>query len=136
MRPTDEDELHRILMQLNPKFPMQKLIDHGARHVLVPGNLPSGCIPIMLTFYPSSNKEDYDPHTGCLKNMNSLALYHNAVLRIAIEKLNKKYPEARIIYGDYYGPVVQFARTPELFGECTYIFFLFVQICFFCSSAF
>jgi GDSL-like Lipase/Acylhydrolase len=109
---------------------MQKLINDGARHVLVPGNLPSGCIPIMLTFYPSSNKDDYDPHTGCLKNMNSLALYHNAVLRISIEKLNKKYPEARVIYGDYYGPVVQFARTPELFGEYTNIFFLFVQIFF------
>ncbi|XP_078175101.1 GDSL esterase/lipase At1g28580-like [Carex rostrata] len=95
---------------------VEKLINDGARHVLVPGNLPSGCIPIMLTFYQSSNKDDYDPRTGCLKGMNSLALYHNAVLRIALEKLNNKYPEARVIYGDYYGPVVQFARTPELYG--------------------
>ncbi|KAJ3701186.1 hypothetical protein LUZ61_004891 [Rhynchospora tenuis] len=95
---------------------VEKLINDGARHVLVPGNLPSGCIPIMLTIYQSSNKDDYDPRTGCLKNLNSLSLYHNAVLRIAIEKMNKKYPEARVIYGDYYGPVIQYARTPELFG--------------------
>ncbi|KAJ3694247.1 hypothetical protein LUZ60_009727 [Juncus effusus] len=95
---------------------VEKLINDGARHVLVPGNLPTGCVPILLTFYPSENKEDYDPRTGCLKHMNSLALYHNAALRIALEKLNQKYPDARVIYGDYYGPVIQFARTPELFG--------------------
>jgi phospholipase/lecithinase/hemolysin len=41
---------------------------------------------------------------------------HNAHLKRALEKLRPKYPNARIIYGDYYTPVVQFMLQPEKFG--------------------
>jgi phospholipase/lecithinase/hemolysin len=30
---------------------VERLIGHGARHIVVPGNLPTGCTPIMLTLY-------------------------------------------------------------------------------------
>ncbi|XP_038985536.1 GDSL esterase/lipase At5g45910-like [Phoenix dactylifera] len=63
-----------------------------------------------------TNKEDYEPQTGCLKKPNELARYHNKLLRQATRKLQSKYPGVRIIYADFYGPVIQFVQTPERFG--------------------
>ncbi|XP_066366072.1 GDSL esterase/lipase At1g28580-like [Miscanthus floridulus] len=95
---------------------VERLLDEGARHVVVPGNLPAGCIPITLTMYLSEDRSEYDPRTGCLKKYNSVALYHNAMLRIALDRLQRRRPESRIVYADYYTPYIQFARTPHLYG--------------------
>lgn len=72
---------------------MQGLIQHGAKHIVVPGNLPTGCIPIALTLYASPNKSDYDQH-GCLKKLNGLAHYHNALLLNQVELLRNKQESA------------------------------------------
>lgn len=96
---------------------VERLLDEGARHVVVPGNLPAGCIPITLTMYPSEDRSEYDPRTGCLKKYNSVALYHNAMLRVALDRLQRRRPESRVVYADYYTPYIQFARTPHLYGQ-------------------
>ena len=101
---------------------IEAILDEGARHVVVPGNLPAGCIPITLTMYATEDRGDYDPRTGCLKKFNSVALYHNAMLRIALDQLQRRRPDARIIYADYYTPYIQFARTPHLYGTVSRLF--------------
>ncbi|KAF7034029.1 hypothetical protein CFC21_045087 [Triticum aestivum] len=117
-----EWSLDKVKTQMVPKVVesiiggIEALLDEGARHVLVPGNLPAGCIPITLTMYPSEDRSDYDPRTGCLKKFNGVALYHNAVLRVALDSLQRRRPDSRIIYADYYTPYIQFARTPHLYG--------------------
>ena len=102
---------------------VERLLDEGARHVVVPGNLPAGCIPITLTMYLSEDRSEYDPRTGCLKKYNSVALYHNAMLRIALDRLQRRRPESRIVYADYYTPYIQFARTPRLYGQSSLLHF-------------
>ena len=107
---------------------VERLLDEGARHVVVPGNLPAGCIPITLTMYLSEDRSEYDPRTGCLKKYNSVALYHNAMLRIALDRLQRRRPESRIVYADYYTPYIQFARTPHLYGQSSVLhLFLLVR---------
>jgi phospholipase/lecithinase/hemolysin len=71
--------------------------------------------------YATDDRSDYDPRTGCLKKFNSVALYHNAMLRIALDQLQRRRPEARIIYADYYTPYIQFARTPHLYGTLSHL---------------
>ncbi|OAY82531.1 GDSL esterase/lipase At5g45910-like [Ananas comosus] len=95
---------------------VEKLIGEGAATVVVPGNVPTGCIPAILTLFASPNKTDYDPQTGCLKKFNELGKHHNLLLLKAVEQLRKKYLYARIIYADYYAPVIEFASKPTQFG--------------------
>ncbi|OAY67917.1 GDSL esterase/lipase [Ananas comosus] len=95
---------------------VERLINHGAKDLVVPGVLPIGCFPLYLTLYNTSNKGDYNPRTGCLKRFNTLSFHHNMVLRIEVEKLQRKYPGTRIIYGDYFTPTMQFVLTPKRFG--------------------
>ncbi|CAL4978581.1 unnamed protein product [Urochloa decumbens] len=95
---------------------VERLIKLGAKRIVVPGNVPTGCISIMLTLYASPNKADYDTH-GCLVKLNGLARYHNALLRREVRALRIKYPGTNIAYADYYQPVITFLKTPANFGE-------------------
>ncbi|XP_024315426.1 GDSL esterase/lipase At5g45910 isoform X1 [Brachypodium distachyon] len=94
---------------------VEAVIKEGARTVVVPGQLPTGCIPIMLTLYASPNKRDYDS-TGCLRKYNALARYHNAVLFESVYRLRQKYPAAKIVYADYYAPLIAFLKKPKTYG--------------------
>jgi hypothetical protein len=96
---------------------MQRLINLGAKRIVVPGNLPMGCTPIILTLYASHSKSDYDEY-GCLDRFNDLARYHNELLRREVQALQKKYkPTTKIAFADYFRPVVEFLQKPDEFGE-------------------
>lgn len=95
---------------------MQRLIQQGARRIVLPGNVPMGCLPSILTLYPSPNASDYDGY-GCLEKFNALARYHNELLRRSARELRVKYPRAAIAFADYYHPVLKFLTAPALFGE-------------------
>ncbi|CAL4952359.1 unnamed protein product [Urochloa decumbens] len=94
---------------------VERLIKLGAKRIVVPGNVPTGCISIMLTLYASPNKADYDTY-GCLVKLNGLARYHNALLRREVRSLRIKYPGTKIAYADYYQPVITFLKKPANFG--------------------
>ncbi|XP_059664016.1 GDSL esterase/lipase At5g45910-like [Cornus florida] len=91
------------------------LIEEGAVDLVVPGNFPIGCSPVYLTLFHSVNKGDYDKN-GCLKAYNAFSKYHNAQLKLALEKLRQKFPHTRIIYADYYGAAKPLVHTPHHHG--------------------
>lgn len=93
------------------------MIKLGAKTLVVPGNLPIGCVPKYLLIFKSDNKEDYEPETGCLRWMNEFSEYHNKLLMEELEKLRKLHPSVTIIYADYYGAAMEVFVSPERFGE-------------------
>jgi len=92
------------------------LIGVGAKTLVVPGNLPIGCVPRYLSIFKSDNKEDYEPESGCLRWMNEFSEYHNKLLVEELEKLRKVHPDVSIIYADYYGAAMEIFLSPERFG--------------------
>ncbi|KAM0827647.1 hypothetical protein ACQ4PT_068062 [Festuca glaucescens] len=95
---------------------VEQLIAEGAKDLIVPGVMPSGCFPVYLTMYVDP-KEGYGTRSGCLKHFNTFSWVHNAMLKRALQKLRAKHPGVRIIYGDYFTPVIQFLLNAEKFGE-------------------
>ncbi|CAL1385561.1 unnamed protein product [Linum trigynum] len=95
---------------------IEDVIELGAVHIMVPGNFPVGCIPVMLANYPSSNPRDYDPSTGCLTWLNQFAELHNDLLQTELGRLRKLYPRVHIIYADYYNAMMRIYRSPQQFG--------------------
>ncbi|KAF0920054.1 hypothetical protein E2562_032746 [Oryza meyeriana var. granulata] len=93
-----------------------ELIGLGAKTLVVPGNLPIGCVPNYLMIFNSDNKEDYEPETGCLRWMNEFSQYHNRLLINELENLRKFHPDVAIIYADYYGAAMEIFLSPEQFG--------------------
>ncbi|CAL5412331.1 unnamed protein product [Camellia sinensis] len=94
----------------------QELIELGAVTLMVPGNFPIGCRPTFLTNFMSSNKEAYDPETGCLIWLNEFAMYHNDMLQIELNRIQKLHPYVTIIYADYYNAAMHFFRSPIEYG--------------------
>ncbi|XP_058100723.1 GDSL esterase/lipase At1g28570-like isoform X2 [Magnolia sinica] len=92
------------------------LIEHGAMTLVVPGGLPLGCFASILTIAASSNKDDYNNETGCLKRWNELLQYHNDLLQIELDRMRDLHPHATIIYADYYNTVLRVYRSPLQFG--------------------
>ncbi|KAL8468211.1 hypothetical protein ACS0TY_031447 [Phlomoides rotata] len=91
------------------------LIEEGALELVVPGNLPIGCISVYLTLFRTADTSAYDQN-GCLKAYNAFSKYHNSQLKIAVEKLRQKYPHAKISYADYYGASKRFFHAPQHYG--------------------
>ncbi|CAI9764299.1 unnamed protein product [Fraxinus pennsylvanica] len=80
---------------------VRRVIDFGATRVVVPGNLPIGCLPIYLTGFQTNDSTAYDDF-HCLKDLNNFSIYHNERLQQAIKELKTQYPNTTILYGDYY----------------------------------
>jgi len=96
---------------------LQELIRLGAKTLVVPGNLPIGCIPKYLMVFKSDKEEDYEPKTGCLRWMNKFSRYHNKLLMKELKKLRKLHPGVTIIYADNYGAAMEIFLSPEQYGE-------------------
>ncbi|XP_040376517.1 GDSL esterase/lipase At5g45910-like [Oryza brachyantha] len=94
---------------------IEQLIAEGARELIVPGVMPTGCFPVYLNMLDEP-ADGYGSKSGCVRRYNTFSWVHNVHLKRALEKLRPKYPNVRIIYGDYYTPVIQFMLQPEKFG--------------------
>ncbi|KAG8045687.1 hypothetical protein GUJ93_ZPchr0008g13331 [Zizania palustris] len=90
----------------------------GAKVVVVPGMPPLGCTPPNLAMFPSTDPSGYEPDTGCLKNFNEIAVHHNTLLQDALHGVRRRNQRAgvRIIYADFFTPVLRIVRSPATFG--------------------
>lgn len=104
------------------RYMMQVLLKQGVTQLMLPGLGQIGCTPIILTLFPSSNRSDYDT-SGCLRKYNTIATYHSQLLTQAVRQLRARFPQARIIFADYYGPEIAALQTPELFGQLFHLIF-------------
>jgi len=92
------------------------VIKHGAKTVVIPGMIPSGCAPPVLVTFADADASEYDAATGCLKEPNEIVTLHNLVLRDAVEKLRAKHPDVTIIHTDLFNHVMEMVKSPEKFG--------------------
>ncbi|KAM7506003.1 hypothetical protein LguiB_004907 [Lonicera macranthoides] len=94
----------------------KELLKIGVGTIVVPGILPSGCTSAYLTNYGSSNKEDYDPETGCLIWVNQLVEYHNQLLQMQLNQIRDLNPHATVIFADFYNAAMPLFRSPQTYG--------------------
>ncbi|CAL4952398.1 unnamed protein product [Urochloa decumbens] len=98
----------------------ERLIDGGAKTVVVFGIPPFGCAAASLVLFANQTGGEHEPDTGCLKDLNLLSREHNAQLRQALARLQGRHPAAaggvRVIYADFYAPIIDFAVAPGRYG--------------------
>ncbi|ESQ33990.1 hypothetical protein EUTSA_v10009438mg, partial [Eutrema salsugineum] len=93
-----------------------ELISMGGRTILVPSDFPIGCWPSFLTQYQTSNQEEYDPLTGCLKWLNEFIERHNEELQAELNRLQRLNPRVTILYADYHNALLHTFQEPTRFG--------------------
>lgn len=93
---------------------IQEVILLGGTRIVVPGTFPLGCFPNLLSQLGSRDRQDYDD-LGCLRSINNLTIFKNNHLQQALISLRKEFPDAVILYSDYYAAFQSFlARSPFL----------------------
>ncbi|URE08648.1 lipid catabolic process [Musa troglodytarum] len=95
---------------------IEELIKLGARTMIVPGNFPIGCVAVYLTMFQSDRREDYESGTGCIEWLNQFSMYHNRLLLDELSQLRRRYPQATIIYANYYEAAMAIVRSPREYG--------------------
>ncbi|KAF5761786.1 putative sinapine esterase [Helianthus annuus] len=94
---------------------INELIEMGAQTLVIPGNFPIGCCPSYLTTIVSE-KEGYDPLTGCLTELNEFSEYHNQMLQTKLNQIRELNPNVVVIYADYYNAAMQIYNSPDEYG--------------------
>lgn len=93
------------------------MIQFGAKTLMVPANMPIGCLPVYLTLYNTSNEDEYDPQNSCLKWLNQFSEYHNEQLQRELERIRALYPHVDLIYADYFNAAMRIYNAPKDFGK-------------------
>nr|GMD53635.1 acetylajmalan esterase-like [Ipomoea batatas]GMD58482.1 acetylajmalan esterase-like [Ipomoea batatas]GME20286.1 acetylajmalan esterase-like [Ipomoea batatas]GME21298.1 acetylajmalan esterase-like [Ipomoea batatas] len=95
---------------------IKRVVGLGAKRVVVPGTYPSGCLPVYLTAFGTSDPKAYDD-LGCLKKFNEYSFYYNSHLRKAVSVLGEELSgDAVIVYADYYGALRSVLRRGSSLG--------------------
>ncbi|XP_052182937.1 GDSL esterase/lipase At3g48460 [Diospyros lotus] len=77
---------------------LQALLTNGAKYVVVQGLPTTGCLPLAMALAPIDDRDDL----GCVASANKQASSHNAVLQSKLQELRKRYPQAVIVYADFW----------------------------------
>ncbi|KAL4019573.1 hypothetical protein IC575_018325 [Cucumis melo] len=94
-----------------------ELIELGVETLMVPSNLPIGCLPVYLEFYKTtSNESQFDPQNGCLKWLNQFSEYHNQQLQEQLKRIRVLHPHVHLIYVDYFNAAMRIYNAPKDFG--------------------
>ncbi|XP_074574372.1 GDSL esterase/lipase At1g28590-like [Curcuma longa] len=95
---------------------IEKLIEIGARTMVVPGSFPMGCCPAYLNIFQGEKQESYDPRTGCINWLNDFAIRHNRLLVEELQRLRRRHPEVAILYADVYHATMAIFDSPYDYG--------------------
>ncbi|KAL6226993.1 hypothetical protein ACLB2K_000952 [Fragaria x ananassa] len=87
----------------------QKLYALGARVIGVASMPPIGCVPAQRTLGGGIER-------ACSEAENQAAMLYNSKLSALVDSLNKRLPEALVIYIDIYNPFLSIIQDPAQYG--------------------
>ena len=92
------------------KYNGQELYGLGARRIGVL-SLPSiGCVPSQRTVAGGILR-------GCSESANQAAILFNSKLSSQMDSINKRLPDARLVYLDVYNPLLAIVQNPSQYGN-------------------
>ncbi|KAK8604630.1 hypothetical protein V6N13_099562 [Hibiscus sabdariffa] len=91
---------------------LQTLLKKGAKYVVVESLPTTGCLPLAMTLAPSDDRDDI----GCVKSVNNQTSAHNLVLQSKLSELRQQFPQAVIVYADYWNAYRTVMENPAKYG--------------------
>ncbi|KAK0587914.1 hypothetical protein LWI29_031200 [Acer saccharum] len=105
------DTIRKLAMYTFTGF-LQALLKRGAQYVVVQGLPPSGCLPLAMYLASENDRDDI----GCVKSANNQTYTHNTVLQAKLQDLRKQFPQAVIVYADYWNAYRMVMKNPSKYG--------------------
>ncbi|KAG5028158.1 hypothetical protein AAZX31_05G042800 [Glycine max] len=109
---TVSDETIRKLAISSVSGALQTLLEKGAKYLVVQGMPLTGCLTLSMYLAPPDDRDDI----RCVKSVNNQSYYHNLVLQDKLQEFRKQYPQAVILYADYYDAYRTVMKNPSKYG--------------------
>ncbi|KAK7301373.1 hypothetical protein RJT34_12236 [Clitoria ternatea] len=113
--------INMTLQQINASVPglvnnftanVKEIYNLGAKSFWIHNTGPIGCLPTILTNFPSAEKDSY----GCAEQYNAVAQNFNQKLKEALAQLRLQLPLAAITYVDIYSAKFLLFKNPKKYG--------------------
>lgn len=91
---------------------LQAILSKGAKYLVVQGLPPTGCLTLAMALAPENDRDAW----GCVGNSNKQSYNHNTILQAKLNDLRKKYPDAVIVYADYWDSYISVLKDPKKYG--------------------
>lgn len=91
---------------------LEAILKKGAKYVLVQGLPPTGCLPLAMTLAPENDRDDI----GCVGSVNKQTYNHNTVLQTKLQSLRVQFPQAVILYADYWNVYHTIMKNAKKYG--------------------
>ncbi|XP_020217466.1 GDSL esterase/lipase At3g48460 [Cajanus cajan] len=91
---------------------LQALLEKGAKYLVVQGLPLTGCLTLSMYLAPPDNRDEI----GCVRSVNNQSYHHNLVLQAKLDEFRKQYPQAVILYADYYNAYRTVMKDPSKYG--------------------
>ncbi|XP_059659093.1 GDSL esterase/lipase At3g48460-like [Cornus florida] len=88
---------------------MKELLNMGAKNIVVHGLPPVGCLPSSISLCPLKNFDKL----GCSLAINTGVMIHNRILQRMIVRFHNQYPDAKILYADYWNAFLKILTHPK-----------------------
>lgn len=91
---------------------IEALLNKGAKYMLVQGLPTTGCLTLALYLAPENDRDAM----GCVASSNNQSYAHNTVLQSNLNALRKRFPEATIVYADYWNAYKSILTNANRYG--------------------
>ncbi|CAA2991686.1 GDSL esterase lipase At3g48460 [Olea europaea subsp. europaea] len=91
---------------------LQALLNKGAKYIVVQGLHPTGCLTLSMEVTPTNDRDNM----GCVASVNSRIYSHNTILQAKLNGLREKFPQAIILYADYWNAFQHVFQNPGEYG--------------------
>ncbi|XP_010550714.1 PREDICTED: GDSL esterase/lipase At3g48460 [Tarenaya hassleriana] len=91
---------------------LEALLKKGVKYMLVQGHPATGCLTLTLSLAAEDDRDSL----GCVRSVNNQSYTHNLVLQSKLRQLRLQFPEATIVYADYWNAYRAVVRNPEKYG--------------------
>lgn len=91
---------------------LEALLRKGAKYMVVQGLPTTGCLTLSMTLAPANDRDDM----GCVGSLNKQSYIHNAILQSKIQDFRKQFPEAVIVYADFWNAYRSIVKNAGKYG--------------------
>lgn len=109
---------------------LRDLYDGGVRKVVVMGVYPLGCAPRSVVNWYFLTGRNRRRMRVCVSEINEVITQHNQLLNDGIIDLNMELSDAQFVFCDVYQAYIQIMSTPQTYGNYSFIYGLFMQMCY------
>ncbi|KAL3512614.1 hypothetical protein ACH5RR_025331 [Cinchona calisaya] len=91
---------------------LEAILSKGAKYIVVQGLPATGCLTLAMALAAENDRDTL----GCVASSNKQSHDHNTILQAKLNDFKKQFPNAMIVYADFWNSYVSVVKNPKKYG--------------------